>query len=197
MNHRLNFTAALAALAAAISAPAAQAAPVTVDFTVTSTSGTGEHYQVGTVGSGYFTFDDALMPATGTGHIGNSITGAPTLDLSFEWFGASFDLTNAGIATLTFANGLLTDWWLGGKYIAPVCGLMRYSCLHSAGASPDFMLIASSGGSVNDGVHNGIGSGYGTVNWSVRPTSVPEPASLALFGLGLAGLGLVKRRKTA
>lgn len=192
MTTKLKLAAAFALLAA--TAAPLHAAPITIDFTITSTV-PNQGYAAGVLGTGFFTFDDALMPAGGNGAIGNSIFGAPTLDLSFDWFGTHFDETNAGISTLWFANGAVSDWWIGGTYAAPICGLGRYSCVHSAGAAPDFMLISSNGGgSMNDGVHNGIGSGYGTLNWSVRETSVPEPGVLSLLGLGLAGLAGLRRK---
>jgi hypothetical protein len=199
--NRLGHTAILSLLAAsAAHAPAVYATPITVDFAVvstTSSSDVDDFYTVGTVGSGYFTFDDSLMPSTGTGTVGNSLMGAPTLDLFFDWFGTTFDSTNAAIATLTFVNGLLADWWIGGTYIAPVCGIMRFACMSSAGTAPDFSLIASSGGSMNDGVHAGFGAGYGTVSWSVRSVSVPEPGTFGLLGLGLLSLAFTRKRLPA
>lgn len=40
--------------------------------------------------------------------------------------------------------------------------------------------------------HNGAGYSYGILE---APVSVPEPGTLALFGLGLAALGLMCRRR--
>ena len=162
------------AVALLATAMATEATPVTVDFTVTSNDVSNPSYGSGTTGSGYFTFDDALIPSGGNGLVGNPILGLPTLDLFFSWFGVSFDESNAKIATLSFADGVLTDWMIGGSYLPASCGFLRYACTSSGGAQPDFDGLGSGGIGLTDATRQGLA--YGRVQWSVRDTAVPSPA---------------------
>jgi PEP-CTERM motif len=185
-----------AALALLVAASAADATPITVDFSVTSNDVSNPSYGAGVVGTGYFTFDDSLIPAGGSGHIGNPIVPLPTLDFFFSWFGVSFDESNAAIATLTFADGVLSDWMIGGSYLPATCGFLRYACTSSGGAAPDFGALGSGGAALTDARRPGLAHAH-PVQWSVRATEVPEPGTLALFGLGAAGLAFARRRRMA
>ena len=183
------------ALALLAGAATAQAVPVTVDFTVTSNDVSNPSYERGVLGSGYFTFDDALMPVSGNGLIGNPVLGLPTLDLFFSWFGVSFDESTAKIGTLSFTDGVLSNWTIGGSYSPATCGFLRYACTSSGGSAPDFDALGSGGLAFTDAQRQGLA--YGPVSWSVRGANVPEPGTLALFGLSALGLGFVRRRRTS
>ena len=185
-----------AALALLVSALAAEAAPITVDFSVTSNDVSNPSYGSGVVGTGYFTFDDSLLPAGGSGRIGNPIVPLPTLDFFFNWFDVSFDESTAAIASLTFVDGVLTDWMIGGSYSPATCGFLRYACTSSGGQQADFDGFATGGIAFTDAQRPGLAYGN-PIEWSVRDTSVPEPGTLALFGLGALGLAFTHRRRVA
>jgi len=59
---------------------------------------------------------------------------------------------------------------------------------------PDFYTSNSSQG-FEWQIHNNLGLGSGTVNLEFTLAPVPEPTSLAIFGIGAIGMVVRRRRK--
>jgi hypothetical protein len=160
------------------------------DYSVSNTSGSGVTSRISSFA---FDVDPTIDSASSTGDFGYAVlnskypNGIGSVDVCFKGGGSnSCGGNSGGVATGDTGSGTLTLGFGGTTpdEITLSDFYVRYQSITGAGN----VTSASGAGSLASSTSGGSTSGG---------TPVPEPGVLGMFGLGLIGLGFMRRRRLA
>ncbi|MBO1077566.1 PEP-CTERM sorting domain-containing protein [Roseomonas haemaphysalidis] len=219
MNASIKYGAALVAALAMFGA-AAQAAPISTNPTIQSGNYTFSNFTIAVTSQG------SALPTTGAGNAVDvsGLSGANGIQISSGFtavgassfsdaaisyvvtgtagltsVGLSFDGTFLGLAISSVTETIYADAarqnLVGQNYVScSIDGCSRTASI-SLNGSYDTLYVTKD---INvSSFQAGDRAQTSVITQTYGPTAVPEPMSIALFGTGLVGLGLVRRARKA
>ncbi len=168
--------------------------------TLTNTALYAHSQESGVTGTSQLNFDLGGLDLTGGGTLNAFRIGLNSIDLD-GWFGIIVDsikvelssnsvLIDNGLATPSYADILFSDFGLADLANASTLSLFVDSKTTAALDASFFMLETVCSGLASSG-----GSGVNGTNGNCNISTVPEPGTLVLLGLGLAGMARIGRKK--